>query len=69
MKKLLYFLIVAATFVAVMMAGIFTCAYYRLEGGIFMGLLLAASLGAASLASHLLKGKLNPETPSPKSED
>lgn len=69
MKKLLYYLIVAATFVVVMMTGIFMCAYYRLEGGVFMGLQLAVSLGAASLASHLLKGKLNPDTPSPKSEE
>ena len=66
MKRLLYYLTVAAAFVVVWLIGAFICAGLNTGGTFPMLLIAVASFGAARLTASLVKDKF--VTPTDKSE-
>lgn len=58
MKKLLYYLAIAAAFIVVWLLGSFICAWLNTAGTFPMLLIACASIGAAKLSATLLKERL-----------
>ncbi len=62
MKKLLYYLIIAATFICVIMAGTFIIAALNTGGNFLMLIVLGAAISASGFVAGKLKERFNPSS-------
>lgn len=60
MKRILYYGAILATFIIVLLIGVFICVAIRVDGILIKTLIVAAAISAAKVTSKELKGKLNP---------